>query len=653
MRNNVISASGPRSGRNAAARRPALLPMLQHLEPRLLLSGYTLQELAAFNGTNGLNPIGSVVLDSNGNLFGETATGGPANEGVIYEIAKGSNTITVLTSFNGLNGVNPVGGLIADSNGDLFGTTEGNNTTAGTVFELANGAASITTLASFNGVNSNASGPVGPLFLDQNTDTLFGTTLAGGEFNDGVVYKVVSGTGVANTVTSLNSATSSGAEGGLIEDSSGDLFGTSTTGGTFSQGSVFEIQAGTGNVTALASFDGADGGGIEPEGQLYLDSKGDLFGTTFAGGLGYGTVFEIPSGTTTIETIAEFQGPASTSYGQPQAGVIADSNGDLFGTTSPVTGTDNSSVFEVVNGSSTIMPLASLGNGGNNGTQSSTLQQGGPVMDAAGDLFVAAQGTSSSDGAVFELVAPTVTPTPKPTAILVPTVATNKVPVSVVAGEKLSSASLGIKLTDTAATGQDGTVVVNVYASTSPTFDASADQLVGTVTRNVNVKAGKTVSTTVPIKGIPAALADGTYYLLVQSSDTAGTSIAAAAPGTFTVAAPFVSLSGTVTSQKLSSPLTSDAKAKGTVKILIVNNGNVIDNGFSIDLMASSDPDTTGTSILTSTKSTKIKPGKSVTVSLSLKSLPVLAAGSFVLVAQITDANGGTSFADGSQFTVT
>ncbi len=652
MRKNVISASGPRSRRNAAVHRPALPPMLQHLEPRLLLSGYTLQELAAFNGTNGLNPIGSVVLDSNGNLFGETASGGPANDGVIYEIAKGSNTITVLKSFNGLNGINPVGGLIADSKGDLFGTTEGNNTIAGTVFELASGASSITTLASFDGENSNASGPSGPLFLDPKTGTLYGATLDGGEFNDGEVYKVVSGTGVVNNIASLNSATSSGAEGGLIEDSSGDLFGTSTTGGTFSQGSVFEIQAGTANVVALASFDSATGGGTEPEGQLYLDSKGDLFGTTFAGGLGYGTVFEIPSGTSTIETIAEFQGPASTSYGQPQAGVIADSNGDLFGTTSPVTGTDNSSVFEVVNGSSTITSLAALGNGGNNGAQSSTLQQGGPVMDSAGDLFVAAQGTSSSDGAVFELVAPTVTPTPTPTAILVPTVVTNKVPVNVVAGEKLSSASLGVKLTDTSATGQDGTVVVNVYASTSPTFDASSDQLVGTVTRQVNVKAGKTISTTVPIKTIPAALADGTYYLLVQTSDTAGTSIAAAAPGTFTVAAPFVSLSGTVTSQKLSSPLTSDAKAKGTVKIVIVNNGNVIDNGFSIDLMASSDPDTTGTSILTAKKSTKIKPGKSVTVALSLKSLPVLAAGSYVLVAQITDANGGTSFADGSAFTV-
>ena len=74
------------------------------------------------------NPDGSLIADANGDLFGTTDAGGANNDGTVFEIAKTAHgyasTPTTLVSFNGTNGASPVGGLIADAHGDLFGTTE-------------------------------------------------------------------------------------------------------------------------------------------------------------------------------------------------------------------------------------------------------------------------------------------------------------------------------------------------------------------------------------------------------------------------------------------------------------------------------------------------------------------------------------------------
>ena len=97
----------------------------------------TITTLASFNGTNGDDPYGGLVEDSSGNLFGTTADGGANGDGTVFEVAAGSDTITTLVSFNGTNGTTPMAGLVEDSNGNLFGTTNraaSNND--GTVFEM-------------------------------------------------------------------------------------------------------------------------------------------------------------------------------------------------------------------------------------------------------------------------------------------------------------------------------------------------------------------------------------------------------------------------------------------------------------------------------------------------------------------------------------
>src|SRR5208282_6292561 len=113
-------------------------------------------------GTNGQNPWwGPLTLDSSGNLFGTTQFGGLYNDGTVFQIAKGSNSINTLASFNGTNGFWPLGSVTLDSNGNIYGTTsEGGINNAGTVFEIVKGSGVITTLALFSQVNG-ADSPFG------------------------------------------------------------------------------------------------------------------------------------------------------------------------------------------------------------------------------------------------------------------------------------------------------------------------------------------------------------------------------------------------------------------------------------------------------------------------------------------------------------
>ena len=269
-------------------------------------------------GGVGPGPQGNLIADANGDLFGTTAGGGANEDGTVFEIAKTAtgyaSAPTMLASFDGPDGEFPVGSLIADANGDLFGTTEAGGLSSasafsdGTVFEIKKTAAGYastpTTLASFN-IYLGPVGPEGSLIADANGD-LFGVTYGGGNVDRvsaaGTVFEIAkTAAGYDSTPITLATFTGpNGAEpvGGLILDAAGDLFGTTSEGGASGlYGTAFEIKkTPTGYASApstLISFDGADGAG--PEASLIADANGDLFGTTGGGGANgsYGTVFEI------------------------------------------------------------------------------------------------------------------------------------------------------------------------------------------------------------------------------------------------------------------------------------------------------------------------------------------------------------------------
>ena len=168
------------------------------------------------SGDGGDFPIGGLIADANGDLFGTTAEGGAYGDGTVFEIAKTSSgyasTPTTLVSFNVTDGEVPTGSLIADANGDLFGTTDGGGANGdGTVFEIAktpSGYASTpTTLVSFNG--SDGVDPTGSLIADAGGD-LFGTTHGGGANGYGTVFEIAkTASGYASTPTTLVSFNSS------------------------------------------------------------------------------------------------------------------------------------------------------------------------------------------------------------------------------------------------------------------------------------------------------------------------------------------------------------------------------------------------------------------------------------------------------------
>ena len=227
---------------------------------------------------------------------------------------------------------------------------------------------------------------------------LFGTTSSGGDYGDGTVFELMTDTNDPFmgydefiVLASFNGANGADPQGGLI-DVGGALCGTTYGGGTYGDGTVFYLQPGLDLINDLYNFQGSDG--ANPNGRLVEDLNGDLLGTTEHGGpSGCDTVFEEEWNGTFIANLATFDGSAGTS---PQGSLVLDSNGNLYGTTSSGSAGDGSgTIFEVQAGSSSITTLATFGNGG------PSTPLGGLVMDSNGNLF----GTTlnGGDGTVFEL----------------------------------------------------------------------------------------------------------------------------------------------------------------------------------------------------------------------------------------------------------
>jgi uncharacterized repeat protein (TIGR03803 family) len=282
-------------------------------------------------GADGGLPNG-VIRDENGNLYGTTCCGGAYNSGTVFEVSP-SGTETVLYSFTGgADGGYPGAGLVRHWNGNLYGTTEmgGLCHGCGTVFKVtASGTESV--LYSFS-LGADGGQPMASLVQDKNGN-LYGTTYYGGAYGYGTVFKLAR----SGKETILYSF-SGGADGShpvarLVEDKSGNLFGTTPWGGSFNCaggcGTVFEVTP-SGTETVLYTFTGGtDGGG--PWTDLTLDENGNLYGTTCCGGTyNSGTVFEVsPSGTETV--LYSFTGGADGGY--PGAGLVRHKNGRLYGTT--------------------------------------------------------------------------------------------------------------------------------------------------------------------------------------------------------------------------------------------------------------------------------------------------------------------------------
>ena len=148
---------------------------LELLESRVLLSNYSLSQIGYFGANaTGASPQSTMVADASGNLYGTTTNGGAYGAGAVFELANGSNQITVLASFDGYgDGSDPDAGLTLDAAGNIFGKTEtGGWSGAGNVFEIAKGSNAITTLVEFSAKTIPGSGS---LAVDT-SGNVYGTT---------------------------------------------------------------------------------------------------------------------------------------------------------------------------------------------------------------------------------------------------------------------------------------------------------------------------------------------------------------------------------------------------------------------------------------------------------------------------------------------
>lgn len=349
-------------------------------------------------GTDGGNPSSGLISDEAGNLYGMTGGGGANRLGTVFELQRsnGNWTEIVLHSFSGgADGFSPLGGLIMDKAGNLYGTTPaGGLYVFGTVFELSPSSNGWTEsiLYNFTGGPDGGSPGNGSMVFD-GIGNLYGTTQGGGAYGYGVVFELSLSSG-GWTESVLHSFSETTSDGGyptsVVLDSKGDLYGTTTEGGTYTRGTVFRLSPSgeSWKETILHNFaeDNEDGGhsvsgititggnlfgateyggpyalgtiyeltrekhqwketrldnftnngvdGFAPECVVTFDKAGNLYGTTYGGGKdGYGTVFELTHSRTGWKQALLHSFNGASGGGYLTFGVIRDGKGNLYGTT--------------------------------------------------------------------------------------------------------------------------------------------------------------------------------------------------------------------------------------------------------------------------------------------------------------------------------
>jgi uncharacterized repeat protein (TIGR03803 family) len=304
------------------------------------------------SSTDGYNPVSSLVRDSAGNLYGTTPAGGAYGWGAVFEVVPSgaASTEKMLYSFTGKSdGALPRSGLALDSAGNLYGVAQFGGSLnclagCGTVFKLSpsGGAWNFSVLHGFvNG--KDGSNPTSGVMVDS-SGNVYGTSQGGTKstycgIGCGTVFKLTPTThgewsfSLLLEFTNTASVGATPANGTVIMDPAGNLYGVTRFGGSGIDGIVYQLSprpSGPWKETVLYNVQQNE---ASSEGTLALDSAGNLYGTTESGGTyGYGTVFELTpsgSGPWAKTTLFSFNGGATG--GNLQGGVVLDSSGNLFG----------------------------------------------------------------------------------------------------------------------------------------------------------------------------------------------------------------------------------------------------------------------------------------------------------------------------------
>jgi uncharacterized repeat protein (TIGR03803 family) len=353
----------------------------------------SLNESVIFSFTSfphGTDPYSPLTMDSEGNLYGTASAGGQSDAGVVFKLSP-SGVQTVLYNFTGgADGGTPYGGVIRLPSGTIYGTTlAGGGANLGVVFSL-DASGRETVLHSFQGGSDGASPYAG--VISDAAGNLYGTTFSGGSSNGGTVYKLTA----VGEETILHSFTGKADGGnpyaGVISDAAGNLYGTTYGGGTLGWGVVYRISP-TGQELVIHAFVRSDRA-TNPYAGVISDGEGNLYGVAALTG---GVIYKLDAARNYSVLYAFVDGVAPQ---RPEGGLVRDAAGNLYGTAQYSTAGGPGAVYEL-SASGTFSVLYVLP--GASGDEEPPLGPNpGLVLDSGGNLY-GATANGGVGGMVYKL----------------------------------------------------------------------------------------------------------------------------------------------------------------------------------------------------------------------------------------------------------
>jgi len=354
------------------------------------------------SGPDGAYPQSGPLLKGT-TLYGTASQGGSAGCGIVWAVSTTTGKEEILYTFQGepYDGWRPMGGLTYYK-GSFYGTTVDGPTKptdgAGTIYKITKKGKKYVEdiLFLFNTTDGATPGAVTPVF--DKAGNLYGTTTGGGSPGNGTVFMLTPG-GVETVLHNFNCGTGDGCVpwAGVTLDKKDNLYGTTQIGGTYGYGTIYEITV-AGAYSVLYNFMGGNDG-LYPWNPPVLDKKGNLYGTTQNGGSGgYGTVYEFNPKTGEKTILHNFYGGVSDGASPYDGALVFDKEGNIYGTTAGGGVVGGGTIYKLTpDGTFTILHSFTNQPDGDD-------PLGGVVFDKLGNLYTTTSaGGATTNGAVIKV----------------------------------------------------------------------------------------------------------------------------------------------------------------------------------------------------------------------------------------------------------
>jgi uncharacterized repeat protein (TIGR03803 family) len=289
-----------------------------------------LETLVSFNSTNGGDPQAALAQGLDGNLYGTTEKGGTSAGGTVFALTLGG-TLTTVVSFSNEANVNPYTALVQGTNGNFYGASKNTSSGDGNVFEMTPEGALDIIYSFLGGLDGNA--PVGAL-VEGTDGNFYGLTTSNAAHGYGGIFRMTPDGAETNLYSFTGGADGYDPIGALVQGTDGNFYGVTRhniISGLMFYGTIFKVSA-NGALTTLYTLNPfVYGGGAYPFAGLLLGADGNFYGSTLTDGYqGYGTLFRATA-TGVFTTLLYFNG--SDDGASPEAALVQDAEGNLYGTT--------------------------------------------------------------------------------------------------------------------------------------------------------------------------------------------------------------------------------------------------------------------------------------------------------------------------------